>query len=615
MDSRRRQRWQPGWGRPLLRTALLFAGGAALASWAVLITLAVFTEPGGGDASGTLLAVAMIGSWIVAGTVVTVMITNPGWVTGVAGGVTAVLAAGCGWLVYTTLPEPGVHAFIAHRQAMSALAFGFGVLGGGLLVLGETATDGKVLAARWRPPSGLTVRVAILGTAAMLLAAGTAAPAMQEWTDEANTDAVSTAEAPPPPADLTLEHAGVTTAAWHTLGTPSGLLAMEGDVGSPMAVSMHDVGEGDERWHYRRWNREFDGEAVASGDGSLVAIPGAARGDGVQRHVTVLESDTGALAADFAVDGDVGAVVAMTDSRVVHRSGTRDQLLTAFDFSGEQAWSFEAPPNCSVSTLESADSAIVAGMSCLSEARTEDTAQVVVLDSDTGRQQWSWEGQAQGVVGENGIAVAPDRVIVDVRSDETPNDGLFAARQIRHDVNALALDDGEELWRLEDLDLGDTYASACAGTLGLAGLSADDYADETIGDEAWLLLGECHQTAGAAGGDFDVDFYSLEDGSQEHAASAPLGFAPTREEDASGWFVGLDDGRAVIAADASMDVNTPECRLHAVGPDVDSEELPVPDDVADTDWCRAASLHVTPNSLAVGYQVEGEESGGYFGVR
>lgn len=106
--SRRRSQWKTGWGKPLLRSALLYAGGSALAACAILLAIAVFTEPGTGETTGTFLAVGMIVGCLAVGVVLTIMVTNPGWATGLAGGVFAVGAAISGWLVYLTMPDPGV---------------------------------------------------------------------------------------------------------------------------------------------------------------------------------------------------------------------------------------------------------------------------------------------------------------------------------------------------------------------------------------------------------------------------------------------------------------------------------------------------------------------------
>ncbi|MGH8792520.1 MAG: hypothetical protein ACRDXX_07740 [Stackebrandtia sp.] len=618
MDSRR-ARWKIGWGKPLLRTALLYAGGTALAAWAVLMAIAVFAEPGSGDTGGTLVAVGMIGSWIIAGTVLTVMVTNPGWLTGLAGAGTAVIAAVCGWFVYTSMPDPGLDEYIAHRHAISALAFGFGVIGGGLLVLGEMATDGKVPEPRWRPPSGLTARVAVLGTAVMLLMAAVGTPAMQEWADKANTEASQAETRPPRPATLTLEKAGDPSAAGEALGTPSGLLLVEGSgKDNPVAVSMHDAATGEERWHHRRWNREVSGEAVLSDDGSTVALPGARRDDSTLRFVTVLDVASGEVVADFEFEGvDPGRLVALTESHAVHLDGG-ERKLVAYDFHGDPAWRYDTPSNCSVSAVADDGAQVVAGLSCLSETRTEDRAQAQALNPETGQAEWTWEAKAKGGIPEKGLLVASDRVIVDIRSDDSTSDGLFAARKIRHDLSAVSLEDGSSLWRNKKQDLGDTYTSACAGTLQLTGTHATGSGAAAVNTEARVLLGECHQVSGSAGGSFDVSAYSLDNGAREYTGSAPLGYAPTEAEEASGWFVGLPDGRSVIVADASTNINVPDCRLYVDGPQEESKrkKLPVPEVIEDTAWCQQASLQVTPNSLAVGYhQADNGVTGSYFAVQ
>lgn len=603
--SRRRSQWKTGWGKPLLRSALLYAGGSALAACAVLLGIAVFTEPGTGETTGTWLAVGMIVGCLAVGVVLTIMVTSPGWPTGLAGGVFAVGAAVSGWLVYLSMPDPGETAYIAHRHALAALAFGFGVVGGGLLVLGEMATDGKVPAPRWRPPVDMTVRVSVLAMAVVVVAAGAGAPAMHEWTDAANTDATSSGLPAPRPAKLDLARVGAQGSTDGGVGTPSGLLTLDetGEHAS-VAVTMRDAATGAERWHHRRWNRAADGSPVLSADRNLVALPGERRDDTTMRYVSVLDLGSGELRADVAFDGDPGRLRAVTSHLLVHAvDGTS---LVASDYAAERRWQYKAPNDCEISTVDDDGVRVVVGLACRSDTDTKDRAGVVALDAATGQKRWSWKARAEGHIHPGGLVITPELVIADVRRDASPKDGMFAARKFRHDLNAIAIADGEKEWRRKNLHLGDTYAAACAGTLRLAG---DDTATGSV------LLGECHQVSGEAGATFDVAAYALSDGDKRYKAKAELGYAPMRKENAGNWFAGLPDGRVILAADASMDLNRPQCRLYQAGPDsADKDRLPVPKDFGGTDWCRRASLHVTPNSVAVSFPVKGHGDGSYFSL-
>jgi outer membrane protein assembly factor BamB len=605
--SRRQAHWKHGWGKPLLRTALLYAGGTALAACAVLLGIAVFTEPGTGAASGTYLAVGMIAGCLAVGVVLTIMVTHPGWPTGLCGGILALAFAIGGWIIYSTMPTPGHAAYIAHRNALGAMAFAFGVIGGGLVVLGEMTTDGKVPAPRWRPPADLTVRVCVLSVAVVILAAAAGTPAAHEWTDDANTDATRSHAPPPSATKLSLKDTARVGDADGSLGTPYGLLIMDerGDDAS-VAVTMRDAATGAERWHHRRWNRQASGAPVLSHDKKLVALPAQRRDDTTLHFTTVLDTENGAQRHDVPIDGDPGQLRAVDGDRLLFASTETDRFLTSRDLSGHVRWRYSTPHDCGVSALADDGKRVLAGLSCRPDTGTRDHTRLVALDEATGKPQWTWHSKADGVIYTHGIAITPTDAIVDVRSDKSSNDGLFAARKFRHDLSAIDLDSGEQHWRRDHLDLGNTYAPACAGTLQLAG---------TDPEAGRVALGECHQITGSGGASFDVKAYALSDGHTVYKVKTPLGYAPTRDEDASGWFTGLPDGRVVVAADESLDLTRPQCRLYAAGPDTGHPHpLPVPGAERDTAWCQQVSVNATPDGVAASFPVKGRSVGRYFAI-
>ncbi|MGH8883370.1 MAG: hypothetical protein ACRD0P_39525, partial [Stackebrandtia sp.] len=295
---------------------------------------------------------------------------------------------------------------------------------------------------------------------------------------------------------------------------------------------------------------------------------------------------------------DPGELIGLTDKMLLYRTGATAQTLRAGDYDGNTLWTHHQPDNCVYSTVASFGSRVVLGEACRADTSTKDHARVEVLDANTGARQWEWRADAIGQIDANGLVVTQDMVIADVRRDTTPDDSLFAARKYRHDLNAISISDGKELWRREKLDLGITYAPACAGTIQLAG------SDRGTGR---VVLGECHQDVGKAGATFDVAAFSLRDGAGQYRGSAPLGYAPSRGMDTSRWFAGLPDGRVVLTADASSNLHKPKCRMYVVGPKDSSQHdaLKTPKALAKSPWCQSASIHVTPNSVAVTYPTGG----------
>lgn len=343
---------------------------------------------------------------------------------------------------------------------------------------------------------------------------------------------------------------------------------------------------------------------MLSADAGLVALPGKRRDDPSLRYVSVLDVASGAQRADVHFTEDPGALRAVTSHLLVHSPDATS--LAASDYAAEARWRYQAPNDCEISTVDDDDVRVVVGLACRSDTDTKDRSGVVALDAGTGQQRWNWWAKAEGHIHRDGLVITPKLVIADVRRDASPKDGMFAARKFRHDLNAIDIASGKKEWRRKNLHLGDTYATACAGTLRLAG---DDP------DTGRVLLGECHQVAGEAGATFDVAAYSLKNGKKRYKAKADLGYAPMRKEKAGNWFAGLPDGRAILAADASMDLNRPKCRLYQAGPKSGKKhKLPVPKEHADTDWCRRASLLVTPNSVAISFPVKGASDGSYFSV-
>ncbi len=594
--------------KPDVRVGLLCAGAAGLVCWVVLLGIAVFTEPAGVDFDGTWLALAIIAAFLTVITVLSLLLTHPGWVSGAAGTAAAVVAAIGALLIYLTMPEPGVTAFITHRHALASLAFGFGVVGGGLIVLGEVVVEGDT--STKYAPSKWTPRVGVVAAVLVVIAAGLGVPAMHGWADAANTEASQAGSYRPGAAEMRFDAPSSTMDGNVFAATPGGLLTVDNTgEGAAVAVAMHDPGTGEERWHHRRWNREALQPPVLTDDGNRIALVGKRRDDSTLQHVTMLDSVTGRVVADIPFDGSPGELKLVTDETLLYFTGPEQQTVVGRSWTGEVLWQYEVPISCVATTGAAAGDHIAVALACRAEDGATEQTRVVALDSASGASIWEWEAEPEGRIYEGGMVVALDRIIVDVRRDESPNDGLFAARMFRHDLNAITVADGETEWRQEDLDLGNTYATACVGTLQVAGVSSSAGGDgEGEGDvEPRVVLGECHQMPGTAGARLDLVAYSVESGKKVFSTYAKLGYSPSRDEDASGWFLGLPDGRVVGAVDASLNSGQPDCRLFVAGPgkkQKKAKRLDVPEAIADTGWCRQASLSLSPEGVVVGYSVD-----------
>lgn len=587
-----------------MRAALLYAGATALVCWVILLGIAVYTEPASIDFSGTWLAVATIAAALAVITVLSLLVTHPGWISGVAGGVVAIIAAVGAFLIYITMPEPSVTAFITHRHALAALAFGFGVVGGGLLVLAEMVTEGRVPTRRetpkWAPRLGVGMVVVVL------VAAGFGVPAMHRWADSANTEA-SFAQGALPVSEqqkLMLEEPSEAMDGKVVAATPGGLLTVDrGGEGSAVAVTMRDAVSGAERWHHRRWNREALQPPVLTADGTRIGLVGKRRDDTTLQHLTILDSYTGRVQVDIPFDGSPGELELMTDGVLVYFAGAEQNSVSGRDLSGNRLWDYEVPVGCVATTTTAVEEVVGVALACRADDGSEEEARVVGLNAKSGRDVWEWVAPEEGRIYPGGMVAALEKLVVDVRRDESPNDSLFAARMYRHDLSAIRVEDGETDWREKDLDLGNTYAPACVGTLQVAGVPVE-------GDDlsrARVILGECHQIPGTAGATMDIAAYSIEDGDRVLRTQAKMGYSPTRDEDTTGWFMGLPDGRVLMTVDRSLDINKPDCRLFIAGPNkknADAKRLPVPESIEDSGWCRQAALSLSPAGVTVGYTLD-----------
>ena len=575
------------WTRSLIRTAAILSGVAALLAGAVVLGFAVFGEPGGDDPSATWLAVGLVVQYLLIGVAVSITVANPGRAAMISAAVLAGLALIACVVTVVTMPDPGDGAWISHRQVLGAFAFGLTALGAGLLAGAEFAVrDGQGAPA----PRGLVVRTSVLSVVFVIVLAAAGTAGAHDIAEAANTEA-TTAEAPHGPAataqPATFQHLNPAyPGGAGALGTPYALLVTAPDM---LAVTAYDADSGTVRWKHVRHNRTFAQPPLTSADGRVVALVGDRRDSHAGTSAIVLDTETGRLLSDRRLTKDEGKVLAVTSQVILFQPTDDPGRLTAYGYSGRELWSFEAPTRCLIGVAGQAGSDVVTAMDCSSDDVSADKPAVTALDERTGAQRWTWRAPVIGGIEPGSLLITDGKVIADVRRDVSTSEGLFAARLFRHDLTALNAADGTRLWRREALDLGSTYAVACAGTLQLAGPD--------------VVLGECHHASAGGQATFDVATFSLADGASDWTASAPLGFTPGEGADPSGWFAALADGRVAMVTDSSNDITDPECALYLANAGKVTELAAGADSaaIADRAWCRTASLHATPDALSVAY--------------
>jgi len=578
------------WSRSLTRTIAVVTGITALLAGAVVLGFAVFGEPGGDDSSAMWLAVSLVVQYLLIGVAVSVTVTNPGKPALISAAVLAGISVVACVVTIATMPGTGHGDWISHRQALGALSFTLTALGGGLLVLAEWVVR---KGAGDPAPRGLIVRSGVLAVAFVVVVAAAGQAAAHELVEAANTDESTAA-----PAEPTGLIAGGTPATFEhmnppypgsggAIGTPYGLLVTAPEA---MSVTVYDADSGTERWHHVRYNRTFAQPPVTSADSRVIALVGDRRDAPAGTSVVLVDTVSGKMVADERLSKTDGKVLAVTSQLVLFQPGDHLGRLVAYGYSGRALWSYDAPERCVIGVAREAGTRMVAAMDCAADDISADKPQVVALDEQTGAQTWGWTGPVIGGIAPGSLVVSGEKVVVDVRRDVSSSEGLFAARLFRHDLSVLDAADGSSEWRRDKLELGSTYAAACAGTL-------------QIGDGT-VVLGECHHATAGGQATFDVATYGLDDGKTVWKAGAPLGFTPGDGSDPAGWFVAFPDGRVAMVTDASNDVTEPACGLYLASSGKVkriSASKPANGEITDATWCRTASLHATPDALSVSY--------------
>ncbi|GAB3226748.1 hypothetical protein GCM10027447_17280 [Glycomyces halotolerans] len=601
---------RPSAARPLARVVLRTAGLTALIAWAALLVWASF----GGASTGSS------GFYMIIGTVASVLLVSLALAAASSGQSlrtiaaalgAAIFAAAAGWAVYSAMPDAGPGQYITLRAGVAALAYGFGVVGGGLLALSEFVVEGYV-GGRRAVPTYLRRKVAIMSAAVVVAAAVALAPAMQRWAELANQD-VRTGL-----ADAAAASAGVTEVADIRSGrgfveTPFGLLRVDyPDSPSPQAVTLLDPATGDSVWYHRRWNWLSAQSPVLSHAGELVALSGPRADDPEDFQTRVLRTRTGDEVATAEFDRFPGRLLAIDDDRLVF-TGERSAVFTAYDFSGERLWEARMPPGCEGTAAQTTGSRLLMLADCVpAPDRTVARDHVLAFDLADGAPAWEQMIDRRAQVVAESFLVTDEAVIIDSRIEQRVTDGPFSARRFEHKLIAYGIDDGERLWRQGEQTFGSTNSSACGGTLHLsaavepADAGAEDAGDGSAratvaeADRRTVQLVECYTAADQSSSFLGLMAYDVESGKKLYTKTVRLGFTPLDPAVARGWATVLPDNRAMLATDRSLDRREPDCRLYEVAEsgktevDLSGEDLPA-------NWCHEAQLTTVAGGVAVSF--------------
>jgi outer membrane protein assembly factor BamB len=603
--------------RPVARVALRASGLAALVSWAALLVWASFGTGASTGSSGAYMILGTVSSVMLVALVVFASVTRTGLRLILAALFASVFAAAAGWAVFASMPDAGPEAFITQRAGIAALAYLFGVIGGGLLALSEFVVEGYA-GARAAVPRALRRKIGVIATAIVVVAAAALAPAMQIWTDLANQDARvgdATAADAKPAFDGLTELAGVERFAQ----TPYGMLRVDHPADpTPQAVTMLDPATGAAVWYHRRWNWLAAQEPVLSHAQDLVGLTGPRADNSEDYQTRVLETRTGAEVATADFDGSPGVLLALEDDRLVY-TGVRSSRFTAYDFSGERLWSTRLPEGCEGTAAQITADRLVMIADCVpapDRLRAQD--HLFAFDLADGEAVWELPIDGTAEVVPESFLVTEGAVVIDSRVEQRVSDGPFSARRFEHNLMAIDADDGTVLWSSEGQQFGATHSSACGGTLHLSyptalaeatGESVEGSPPKaTVGqaERRTVQLVECY-----SGGDdgenawLGLMAYDLESGERLYRKAVRLGYTPLDPEVARGWATVLPDNRALLAVDLSLDPTAPDCRLYQIDGG-DPVELEAAEQGLPDAWCRDAQLTTVAGGVAISY-VNGED--------
>jgi outer membrane protein assembly factor BamB len=598
-------------GRPLARLCLRTAGITALLCWAVLIIWAAFGTEAGSESSGVYMIIGTVASGLIVTALIATAASYSGMRTIVGGLVAAFFAAGAGWAVFSSMPEAGPGQFITYRAGIATLAYGFGVVGGGLLALSEFAVEGYA-GGRAPVPKRMRRKVAVFTAAVVVMLAAILAPGMARWAELANQDVHVAAEATESGLDGLADLAGVE----RFTDTPYGFLRTDHPTDpTPQAVTMLDPGTGAAVWYHRRWNWLASQPPVLSHAQDLVALSGPRADDRRDYETRVLRVRDGEEVATADFDGSPGRLLALTDDRLLYAEDGSERFHV-YDFDGNLLWDAQTPLGCEGVAAQVTGERALLLTDCV-PAPDHPVARdyVLAFDLGDGDPAWQQELDPRAEVVADSFLVTENAVVIDSRIEHRVSDGPFSARRFEHNLISYDVEDGGERWRVETQTFGSTNSKACGGTLYLSQPTAAPAGVAAAGEpkpqvppveRRTVQIIECYTTEDAeVSARLGVMSYDADTGERLHEQAVPLGFTPLEPEATRGWGTVLPDNRALLAADLSLDPTKPDCRLYQVdGEEVGRVEFggeagdgePIP-----ANWCHDAQLSPVGTGAAVSY--------------
>ncbi|THV43423.1 PQQ-binding-like beta-propeller repeat protein [Glycomyces buryatensis] len=596
-------------GRPLARVFLRTAGLTALVAWAALLVWASFGTAASTGSSGVYMIIGTVASVALVAIVIATAASHPGLHTIVVALVAALFAAAAGWAVYSAMPEAGPDEFITHRAGVAALAYGFGVVGGGLLALSEFVVEGYA-GGRRGAPKRMSRKISVLAAAIVLLAAAALAPAMQRWAELANQDVrvgdATAAGGWETTVDSLTELAGVE----RFVETPYGLLRVDHPTNPmPQAVTLVDPATGEAVWYHRRWNWRSSQSPTLSQSETLVGLSGPRADNPDDYQTRVLRTQTGEEVATADFNGSPGLLLALSDDRLLY-AGERGEAFTAYDFEGEQLWQAFMPDGCEGTAAQITGDRLLMLADCVpAPDRPVARDYILAFDLNDGESVWTQEIDWRAQVAPGSFLVTEKAVIIDSRIEQRVTDGPFSARRFDHKLLAYDIADGEELWHNKGEQFGSTNSSACGGTLYLsqptpestaAGAASDRSTAKVASSSRTVQLVECYTAKHREGSWLGVMAYDLDTGERQYRKSVRLGFTPLDPEVARGWATVLPDNRALLAVDLSLDQTAPKCRLFEITKG-DAEEIEFESESMPENWCQEAQLTTVASGAAISF--------------
>jgi outer membrane protein assembly factor BamB len=600
----------PG-GRPLARVFLRTAGLTALVCWAVLIVWASFGTDATTGSSGVYMIIGTVASVLIVAALIATAASHAGLRTIVGALLAAVVAAAAGWAVYSSMPEAGPDQFITHRAGVAVLAYGFGVVGGGLLALSEFVVEGYA-GGRAPTPKRLRRKITVFAAAVTVFAAAALAPAMSLWAELANQDVMVGDAAAETGLDGLADLAGVE----RFTVTPYGFLRTDHpDDRTPQAVTMLDATTGAAVWYHRRWNWIAAQQPVLSHAQDLVALSGPRADQADDYQTRVLRTRDGEEVATADFDGAPGRLLALTEDRLLYAEED-SAVFHVYDFDGDLLWDAELPAGCEGTAAQVAGSRALLLADCMpAPDRLVARDLVLAFDLDDGDAAWNRELDLRAEVSPESFLFAENAVVFDSRIEHRVSDGPFSARRFEHELIALDIEDGDERWHVRDQSFGSTNSSACGGTLHLSRPTAEPTTGVAATGDAkaqapetrrrTVQIIECYTAEDREGSWLGVMAYDADSGRRLHRTAVDLGYTPLDPEAVRGWGTVLPDNRALLAADLSLDPTRPDCRLYQVDEGV-AERIEFAAERADgtpipADWCHEAQLSAVGSGGAISY--------------